>query len=144
MWREKTGPSVSACVPPAPAEMYLSGTPTQLFVYGTYGTIMYRYRYLVLRSKYIMNQEWPECIKNWHRTKITFSVAEPQTMSDSLINVNKPWKPTKCLCADICKELKKREPTCSPCMIEDHLFIIGREYDGPLKQVLRTSPFCTR
>jgi hypothetical protein len=88
--------------------------------------------------EYIMNQEWPECIKNWHRTKITFSVAEPQTIGDALINVNKPWRPTTCPCANICKEFKKREPTCSPCMIDDHLFIIGREYDGPVKEVLRT------
>ena len=86
----------------------------------------------------LMDTPWPECIKNWHRSHISFSVAEPKPIQDILVNVNKPWRPTKCNCQNILHDIRKKQPSCQPCMIDDHIFILGREYDGPMREAFNT------
>ena len=84
----------------------------------------------------IEKQSWPDYIKNWQKVHCTFATKEPPAIADVLVNVNKPWKPTGCTCKEICKQLSELQCQYIPPEIDGHIFIIGREYDGPMKNVL--------
>lgn len=73
--------------------------------------------------------------KNWHITKLQFIKTKNKNISDILINVNKPWKPSTCKCEDF----KKQMGIClQPPTINGHIFMMGREYKGPYHKVINT------
>ena len=78
----------------------------------------------------IENQTWPGFIKTWMKRNVKIITESPKTIEDTLINVNMPWCPKGCSCAQIQSRFKAPLPT-----INGHIFCIGREYEGPHKTV---------
>ena len=82
-------------------------------------------------KKILQDTGWPDYIVTWHMAKLKFVSTHAKTISEILNNVNMPWKPTGCNCAKIHDNLNKRGFCQRLPMIQDHIFFISRDYNGP-------------
>ena len=68
------------------------------------------------------------------------------SIGDIMINVNKPWRPTGCRCAELRTRLRA-DGICLP-EVKGHIFAIGREFEGtkgvPMRQTATNTLRCTQ
>ena len=80
---------------------------------------------------------WPPHIVEWHIKNIRISESNSKGIGEILHNVNMPWKPeNRCRCGDIYKNLRKAGSKWEPPKCNGHIFFIGREYEGPHRDLL--------
>ena len=82
---------------------------------------------------------WPVYVKEWHLQNMSISTKMRESIADVMCNVNQPWKyGDGCVCQEVCQRLAQRRPGTVLPQTEGHIFMIGRDYDGPFKEVLQT------
>ena len=80
----------------------------------------------------IAKQKWPEYLKEWHRRSLRVVTGASRSIEDIMVNVTKPkWIPRGCKC----QELRKTCP--KGAMIDGHVLMIGREFEGDEGKAMR-------
>ena len=81
--------------------------------------------------------DWPPYIKEWHRQHARFTTTARQSIGEIMCNVNKPAFFTEtCACRAVEQRLKEKGFNGTLPKVNGHIFLIGREYNGPCKEVL--------
>jgi hypothetical protein len=91
-------------------------------------------------NKRIMSHSiWPTYIREYHVRNLKFVTEASSTFEDILCNMNKPTKhPKACTCQHI--QQKRRETNLPElATVKGHVFIIGRDYQGPFEEVLKVA-----
>ena len=90
-------------------------------------------RQLIKESK----QGWPEYLMQWYVQQIKFKTKTTPAIEEILHNVNQPQKlKSGCQCAQVATRLRAAGYRGQLPQVKEHLFFIGREYDGPHKSCL--------
>ena len=96
-----------------------------------------KHKILNLVKSLINQQDWPEFLKKWHCSKVSLITSSVKKIEEILVNVNMPWRPRGCVCEQIERGLRKQGFEGSIPKINNHIFFISRDYEGPHKEVLR-------
>ena len=85
----------------------------------------------------IDQQNWPSYVKAWHKSHMKIVTSTPRTIAEILTNVQRPAMHGKeCVCKQIKNNLKQRGWKGELPKTEGHVLFLGREYDGPNREVL--------
>ena len=83
---------------------------------------------------------WPAYVREWHVQNVSIVTASRPTIADVMCNVNKPWLfGSECVCDKVHERLAAKGWISKLPSVENHIFVIGREYSGPCSEVLRTT-----
>ena len=86
--------------------------------------------------KLLCGKGWPSFAATYYVNNHRISTEACKKTSEILCNVNMPWKPNKCKCNELLDGFKKSSPHWAPPIINGHIFMIGREYQGPHQEVM--------
>ena len=88
--------------------------------------------------KLIQRKEWPQFLRDWHCRKLVIKKKPPASIESILGNVNRTQHGETCKCKEVHARLAQGGYAKSLPLINGHIFLIGREYEGPCKAVLHT------
>ena len=83
-------------------------------------------------------KDWPKFLVEWHCRQLTLVKKPPATIAEIMHNVQKHTCTSDCVCHAVESQLRAKGFEGEIPKINGHIFIIGREYEGPCKDVMRT------
>ena len=82
---------------------------------------------------------WPWYIKEWHSQNMRITTTTRQNIADVMCNVTQPWKfGDGCVCQQVHDRLGEKGWNKGLPKVNGHIFLLGREYEGPCSEVLRS------
>ena len=86
----------------------------------------------------LKQREWPVFLIEWHQKNLRVNLKAPATIGEIVNNVQKHSCGKECMCQGVKQRLKEAGFTGELPTIDGRIFLLGREYLGPCKDVFTT------